>query len=58
MIYNDVQKLIDYALKNRLITDYDIYVVRNELMQALNLTEWPAGHSSAGCFLLGGRRKG
>ena len=21
-------------------------------------SEWPAGHSSAGCFLLGGRRKG
>ena len=46
MIYNDVQKLIDYALKNRLITDYDIYVVRNELMQALNLTDWEYSEES------------
>ena len=46
MIYNDVKKLIDYALKNRLITDYDIYVVRNELMQALNLTDWEYSEES------------
>ncbi|MBQ3565738.1 MAG: UDP-glucose--hexose-1-phosphate uridylyltransferase [Oscillospiraceae bacterium] len=40
MIYKAVQKLIDYALKNELITEYDIYVVRNQLMDALNLTDW------------------
>lgn len=29
MIYDAVQKLIDYALKNELITADDIYVIRN-----------------------------
>lgn len=37
MICNDVQKLIDYAIKNELITNDDIYVVRNQLMEALSL---------------------
>ncbi len=40
MIYNDVQKLIDYAVKKELITNDDIYVVRNQLMEALKLTDW------------------
>ncbi|MBQ8297189.1 MAG: UDP-glucose--hexose-1-phosphate uridylyltransferase [Ruminococcus sp.] len=40
MIYTAVQKLIDYALKNELITSDDIYVVRNQLMEALSLTDW------------------
>ncbi len=40
MICNAIQKLIDYAFKNELITKYDIYVVRNQLMEALNLTDW------------------
>ena len=40
MIYNAVQKLIDYAIKNELITSDDIYVVRNQLMEALKLTDW------------------
>ena len=31
MICNAVQKLIDYAVKNGLITSDDIYVVRNQL---------------------------
>ena len=34
MICNAVQKLIDYAVKNELITSDDIYVVRNQL------TDW------------------
>ncbi len=33
MICNDVQKLIDYAIKKELITNDDIYVVRNQLME-------------------------
>lgn len=37
MICNDVQKLIDYAIKKELITNDDIYVVRNQLMEALSL---------------------
>ena len=40
MICNAVQKLIDYAIKNELITIDDIYVVRNQLMEALQLTDW------------------
>ncbi len=40
MIYEDVQKLIDYALANRLITKDDVYVVRNGLMEALRLADW------------------
>ena len=40
MIYSAVQKLIDYAVKNELITNDDVYVVRNQLMEALKLTDW------------------
>ena len=40
MICYAVQKLIDYAIKNKLITSDDIYVVRNQLMEALQLTDW------------------
>ena len=40
MICGAVQKLIDYAIKNELITSDDLYVVRNQLMEALKLTDW------------------
>ena len=40
MICNAVQKLIDYAIKKELITSDDMYVVRNQLMEALKLTDW------------------
>ena len=40
MICYAVQKLIDYAIKNQLITSDDIYVVRNQLMEALKLSDW------------------
>ncbi len=40
MICYAVQKLIDYAIKNLLITSDDIYVVRNQLMEALKLSDW------------------
>ncbi len=40
MIYESVQKLIDYALQNNLITTYDVFVVRNQIIDALKLTDW------------------
>ncbi len=40
MIFADVQNLINYGLKTSLITNDDIYVVRNRLMEALQLTDW------------------
>ena len=40
MICGAVQKLIDYAMKNELITSDDLYVVRNQLMETLKLTDW------------------
>lgn len=40
MICGAVQKLIDYAIKNELITSDDIYVVCNQLMEALQLSDW------------------
>ena len=40
MICYAVQKLIEYAIKNQLITSDDLYVVRNQLMEALKLSDW------------------
>ncbi len=40
MICENVQKLIDYAVAEKLITRDDIYVVRNQLMEALKLADW------------------
>ena len=40
MIYITIQKLINYALKNDLITQDDIYVVRNQLMEIFKLSNW------------------
>ena len=40
MIYSAVQRLINYAIKNRLISEVDELVVRNELMDILRLTDW------------------
>ena len=40
MIYKSAQKLIDYALANELISPVDVYFVRNQLMDALNLKDW------------------
>ena len=40
MIYEDVQCLIDYAIQNELITPDDVYVIRNQLMEQLGLTDW------------------
>lgn len=40
MIYDDIQRLISYALKNKLIASEDIYVVRNQLMEVFQLNDW------------------
>lgn len=40
MICADVQRLIGYAMESDLITHDDIYVVRNQLMEALKLSDW------------------
>ena len=40
MICQAVQNLINYALKKELMTKDDIYVVRNRLIEALNLSDW------------------
>ena len=38
MIYESIQKLIKYAERNGLITADDEYVVRNQLMEILQLS--------------------
>lgn len=40
MIYDDIQRLISYALKKELITSEDIYVIRNQFMEVFQLTDW------------------
>lgn len=40
MICEDVQRLIDYAIENKLIIPDDVYVIRNQLMEALGLSDW------------------
>ena len=39
MIYDDIQRLISYALKNELIAQEDIYVIRNQLMDVYGKIE-------------------
>lgn len=40
MIYSAIQGLINHSLKNEIITEDDVFVVRNLLMDMLNLTDW------------------
>ncbi len=40
MIYRAIQGLICHALKQNLITEDDVLVVRNQLMDILKLTDW------------------
>lgn len=40
MICENIERLINYALKKALIESCDVYVVRNMFMEALGLTEW------------------
>lgn len=48
MIYTAVQKLIDYVVNSELVTSDDIYVVRNQLMEILQLGDWEENDSSYG----------
>ena len=50
MICANIQKLIDYSVKNDLITRDDELVVRNQLMDALGVRDWeeePVGDADA-----------
>ena len=40
MIFEAVQKLIDYAVRTNLITIADVFVVRNRLIDTLGLGDW------------------
>ena len=40
MICSDIQQLIDYSIKNEIITKDDELVVRNRLMDALHVYDW------------------
>ena len=40
MIYRAIQALISHAIKSNLITEDDEFVVRNQIMDILKLTEW------------------
>ncbi len=40
MIYDNIQRLISYALKNELIAEEDIYVIRNRFMEVFQLSDW------------------
>lgn len=46
-IYNEVEQLIQYGLKKKLITEWDIEVVRNKILEALDLTEFEESNQLA-----------
>lgn len=48
MIYDQIQGLIDYSIRNGLITRDDRYVVRNGLMDALKVTDWQEPQNADG----------
>ena len=48
MIYDDIQRLISYALKNKLISQDDTYVIRNQLMEVFQLTDWQESNAECG----------
>lgn len=47
MICESVQNLLNYGIKNKLITEDDVYVVRNAIMDALRLTDWKESASAS-----------
>ena len=48
MIYEAIQKLIDYGIKKNIITVEDVYYVRNKLIDALGLSDWQDSSADAG----------
>lgn len=49
MICDKIQHLIAYAMKNGLITEADRFVVQNQLMETLHLTDWQLSDSVSSC---------
>lgn len=48
MIYKAIQGLIDYAVNTQLITEDDIFVVRNQFMNILKFTDWQGSEPLSG----------
>lgn len=48
MIYADIQRLIDYSIKNKLIEKADEIVIRNMLMDALGVYDWKDEQAEGG----------
>ncbi|MBR2381846.1 MAG: UDP-glucose--hexose-1-phosphate uridylyltransferase [Clostridia bacterium] len=46
MICGAIQNLINYGIKNQLITEDDVIVVRNAIMDALHLADWDENAAS------------
>lgn len=49
MICDEIQRLIAYAIAEDLITEADRFVVQNQLMEALHLTDWQLSDSVSSC---------
>ncbi len=49
MICDEIQRLIAYAIAKDLITEADRFVVQNQLMEALHLTDWQLSGSVSSC---------
>lgn len=45
MICNEIQRLISYALKNKLITQDDTCVIRNQFMEVFGLSDWQVSNA-------------
>lgn len=48
MIYNAIQGLINHCLQSKLITEDDIFVVRNLLMDMFHMTDWQDSEGMSG----------
>lgn len=46
MIYEALENLIQYGIKKELILDCDVFVIRNQLMEILKLSDWEECESS------------
>lgn len=46
MIYEALENLIQYGIKKELILDCDVFVIKNQLMEILKLSDWEECESS------------
>ena len=46
MIYEALENLIQYGIKKELILDCDVFVIKNQLMEVLKLSDWEECESS------------